>query len=168
MTNGLHRGYGYGILLLLLLFSFGFVNEGFWVLAVIGLIVFAFILSVNISRHSLQSPQSHQTTIDCKPEPSPPIILPNLPDDLDNLLKDLSNGEIKDPVTQDIFRPEEKVYLCHVHRLAYHEDSWKEMGCRCMVCDNNSHTKFYVLPSLIDANTSSAQKKTEQITWMDI
>lgn len=70
---------------------------------------------------------------------------PDIPDDLDNILRELSNGEIKDPVTQDIFCSGEKVYLCHVHRLAYHEDSWIEIGHKCMVCGNATHTKTHVL-----------------------
>ncbi|MEH1781769.1 MAG: hypothetical protein V7L26_22195 [Nostoc sp.] len=72
-------------------------------------------------------------------------VSPDIPDDLDNILRELSNGEIKDPVTQDIFCSGEKVYLCHVHRLAYHEDSWIEIGRKCMVCGNATHTKTHVL-----------------------
>lgn len=85
----------------------------------------------------------YSPTASTSPTTSPP------PDDLANILNDLSNGEIKDPVTQEIFRPGEKVYLCHLHRLAYHQDSWQEMECRCMVCGNNAHTKDYTLPQPI-------------------
>jgi hypothetical protein len=70
---------------------------------------------------------------------------PDIPDDLDNILREISSGEIKDPVTQDVFCSGEKVYLCHVHRLAYHEDSWIEIGRKCMVCGNATHTKTHVL-----------------------
>ncbi|GAB4304746.1 MAG: hypothetical protein Fur0025_46600 [Oscillatoriaceae cyanobacterium] len=80
---------------------------------------------------------------------------------------ELSNGEIKDPVTQEIFRPGENVYLCHVHRLAYHEDSWQEMGCRCMVCGNNGHTKSYTLPQPIAFPKADAHRKIE-IEFRDI
>lgn len=159
---------GYLILLFYVLLALGFAHEGFWVLAFIVFIVVAYIVFVNIVRNFFQSPQGG--TIH-PPEPPPPHIPPPIvpiPDDLDNILRYLSNGEIKDPVTQDIFRPGENVYLCHIHRLAYHEDSWQEIGCQCMVCGKNLHTKLYVLPSPIDSNTSPTRKKTEQITWTDI
>ena len=78
--------------------------------------------------------------------------------ELNNILMDLSNGEIKDPVTQGIFRPGERVHLCHVHRLAYHEDSWTEMGCRCMVCGNPAYTKVYVLQNPVNINVNIAER----------
>jgi hypothetical protein len=76
----------------------------------------------------------------------------NVPDDLDNILMYLSKGEIKDPVTQEIFYAGETVYLCHRHRLAYHEDSWQEMGCKCMVCGNDAHTKVHILSREFEIN----------------
>ena len=100
------------------------------------------------------------------PSPSPP------PDDLNNILMDLSNGEIKDRVTQEIFRPGEKVYLCHVHRLGYHEDSWQEMGCRCMVCGNNAHTKEYTVPQSMPQSINFPKQEPEilleEIEFRDI
>lgn len=80
------------------------------------------------------------------PEPSQ---VANAPDDLSNILQDLSNGDIKDLVTQERFRPGERVYLCHIHRLAYHEDSWNEIGFKCTVCGHNKHTKEYTVPNPI-------------------
>lgn len=123
--------------LFLALVLLAFVFPGLWVVV----IIWRFIESISdesISEQNVDSPTSLTS-----PTTSPP------PDDLANILNDLSNGEIKDPVTQEIFRPGEKVYLCHVHRLAYHQDSWQEMGCRCMVCGNNAHTKDYTLPQPI-------------------
>ena len=129
----------------------GFVHPGWWIAA--------FILWVN-SNNSQPS-----TTTSSRSEPIPPLDAP--PDDLDNILMDLSNGEIKDPVTQEIFHPGEKVYLCHVHRLAYHEDSWTEMECRCMVCGNNAHTRFYILPVPVNIYTLDIGEKL-QIEFRDI
>lgn len=117
------RGY-----LFLVLFILGLAFPVFWI------IVFIWIFLESIFEEQVYSPTSSTS-----PSTSPP------PDDLANILNDLSNGEIKDPVTQEIFRPGEKVYLCHLHRLAYHQDSWQEMDCRCMVCGNNAHTKDYTL-----------------------
>jgi hypothetical protein len=119
----------------------GFTHPGWWIAA--------FVLSCIANANNSQ-PSTSTTSI---PSPSPPV-----PDDLDNILMDLSNGEIKDPVTQEIFRPGEQVHLCHVHRLAYHEDSWTEMGCRCMVCGNPAHTKVYILPSPVNLNFEMAEK----------
>ncbi|MCT7952761.1 hypothetical protein NG798_23450 [Ancylothrix sp. C2] len=120
----------------------GFFNAEWWLFAFI-----AFILE------SIANNFQPSTTTTPSPDPSPPI-----PDDLDNILMDLSNGEIKDPVTQEIFHPGEKVYLCHVHRLAYHDDSWQEMECKCMVCGNSAHTKLYVLPHPVNINLDIAKR----------
>ena len=68
----------------------------------------------------------------------------DLPDDLDNILRSIIGT--RDLYTQEIFNPGERVYLCRRHRLAYHEDSWRELGCQCSVCGSNQHTGAYNLP----------------------
>lgn len=127
-TNQDNSGQGCAGCLFIALILLGFGFPFCWAIAFIWIIIAAI---AGLSGRKLSAPA---------PSPSPP------PDDLNNILMDLSNGEIKDPVTQEIFRPGEKVYLCHVHRLGYHEDSWQEMGCRCMVCGHNAHTKEYTVP----------------------
>lgn len=129
----------------------GFAHPGWWILA--------FVLSCIANNANNSQPS---TTTTSNPSPSPAV-----PDDLDNILMDLSNGEIKDPVTQEIFHPGEQVYLCHVHRLAYHDDSWTEMGCRCMVCGNNSHTRVYILPAPVNIYKMDFAEKLE-IEFRDI
>ncbi|MCL1471000.1 hypothetical protein [Argonema antarcticum] len=69
---------------------------------------------------------------------------PDVPDDLDNILRNVIGT--KDLYSQEIFRPGERVYLCRRHKLAYHEDSWRELGCQCPVCGNAGHTGEYTLP----------------------
>ncbi len=81
------------------------------------------------------------------PSPPPPINIP-IPDDLDNILIEISQGEIKDPVTGEQFQPGQKVYLCHLHRLAYHEDSWEDNGYKCIHCQDDNKTKLYTLPTI--------------------
>ncbi|MDJ0717688.1 MAG: hypothetical protein QNJ54_26275 [Prochloraceae cyanobacterium] len=71
---------------------------------------------------------------------------PNIPDDINNILENLAKGEIKDPVTQEAFTPGDKIYLCLSHRLAYHQDSWQEIGCKCISCNHSHHIKIYTLP----------------------
>ncbi|GAB4304742.1 MAG: hypothetical protein Fur0025_46590 [Oscillatoriaceae cyanobacterium] len=71
---------------------------------------------------------------------------PDLPDDLDNILREVIGT--KDLWSQDTFMPGEQVYLCRLHRLAYHEDSWIESGNKCYVCGNDAHTGQYRLPRL--------------------
>ncbi|MEY3868371.1 MAG: hypothetical protein RLZZ338_2262 [Cyanobacteriota bacterium] len=118
----------------------GFVNPIFWVVA--GILWWF---------TAKDSPPSTTTTP--SPAPSSPV-----PDELNNILMDLSNGEIKDPVTQEIFRPGERVHLCHVHRLAYHEDSWTHIGCKCMNCGNHAQTKVYILPHPVNVNVEIAER----------
>lgn len=86
----------------------------------------------------------------------------DLPDDIDNILRDLSNGEIKDPITQETFIPGDTVYLCHRHRLAYHEDSWNETERKCTDCGNGAHTKKYTLRLIPKINP------IEEILWENI
>jgi len=69
---------------------------------------------------------------------------PDIPDDLDNILRDVIGA--KDLLTQETFIAGEQVYLCRLHRLAYHEDSWIELGHKCPVCGNDAHTGQYRLP----------------------
>lgn len=78
-------------------------------------------------------------------EPNDDFLNPNTPDDLDNILSDVIGT--KDPFTQEQFEPRQKVYLCRRHRLAYHEDTWREIGCKCTFCGNSTHTALYVLPT---------------------
>ena len=129
MSNSTDDNTGCVGCLSVILFLLGFSHYGWWIL--LGLIIFSNWAS------------SNNATSSSPPEPGP---IPPIPDDLDNILKDLSMGDIKDPITLDKFRPGETVYLCHVHRLAYHEDSWREMNCQCHVCGNNSHIKQYTVP----------------------
>ncbi|NET45197.1 hypothetical protein [Okeania sp. SIO2B3] len=135
-----------GCFLSFIFFLLGFANWGFWVLAVLFLF---------IGRAS--KPSSSSQTVSKNPE--------IVPDDLDNILQSLSQGEIKDPVTQETFRSGQKVYLCHTHRLAYHEDSWQEMGCRCMVCGHNRNTRDYILPTPIQITRN---KTNDLIQWDDL
>lgn len=128
MSNSTDDNTGCVGCLSVILFLLGFSHYGWWIL--LGLIIFSNWQALTML-HLL-----HPRT-----RPIPPI-----PDDLDNILKDLSMGDIKDPITLDKFRPGETVYLCHVHRLAYHEDSWRSVGCQCDVCGNNSHIKQYTVP----------------------
>lgn len=72
------------------------------------------------------------------------FLAPDIPDDLDNILRDVIGA--KDLLTQETFIAGEQVYLCRLHRLAYHEDSWIELGHKCPVCGNDAHTGQYRLP----------------------
>ena len=76
-----------------------------------------------------------------------PFLNPDVPDDLDNILRDVIGT--KDLCSQDIFHPGEKVYLCRLHKLAYHENSWRYLGCQCPVCGSPAHTGDYTLPGSI-------------------
>lgn len=69
---------------------------------------------------------------------------PNVPDDLDNILRGVI--DTRDLYSQEIFMAGEQVYVCRLHRLAYHEDSWIELGHKCPVCGNDAHTGRYQLP----------------------
>lgn len=120
----------------------GFANPGLWIVAFVLMIIAGNSQSSSSSASgSSSSSDSSSATATLSPHP---------PDDLDNLLVDISRGQIKDPVTLGIFQPGQKVYLCYTHRLAYHEDSWKEMGCKCMVCNHDRMVKAHILPVPID------------------
>lgn len=148
MANSQNNGCQGCLFSALVILAFGF--------PVLWIVVIIWALIEGSSEQKVYAPTSSTS-----PTTSPP------PDDLANILNDLSNGEIKDPVTQEIFRPGEKVYLCHVHRLAYHQDSWQEMGCRCMVCGNNAHSKDYTLPQPIAFPKVNADVELE-IEFRDI
>ena len=90
------------------------------------------------SSRRFSSDRSHSSTYTVSP--------PNVPDDIDNILENLTKGEIKDPVTQEAFIPGETVYLCLSHRLAYHQDSWQEIGYKCICCNHSHHTEIYIIP----------------------
>jgi len=79
------------------------------------------------------------------------------PEDAKEILENVAKGEIKDPVTQEIFQPGEKVYLCDIHLLAYHEDSWDEVGCKCMECGNDDNTKEYTVPKLNEKQLTATE-----------
>lgn len=93
--------------------------------------------------------------------------LSNFSENVVNVLNNLSNGEIKDPVSQEIFNPGDKVYLCHVHELAYHEDSYQDIGRKCMECGNNNHIKEHTVPRPLP-NTNSGSDSTLKIEFKDI
>lgn len=69
----------------------------------------------------------------------------NKPDDIENILSDVIGT--KDPYTQERFEARQTVYLCRLHRLAYHEDTWTAIGRKCLHCRNADHTTLYVLPT---------------------
>jgi len=89
----------------------------------------------------------------------------DIPDDLDNILMEITNEGIRDPVSQDIFNSEEKIYFCLKHRLADHEDSWQEVGFKCMVCGHSRNTKIYQLLGTIE---HSNMKNNESLEFRDI
>lgn len=72
------------------------------------------------------------------------FLIPDIPDDLENILKSVI--DTKDLYSQELFLPGEQVYLCRLHKLAYHEDSWIELGHQCPVCGDHAHTGRYKLP----------------------
>lgn len=80
-----------------------------------------------------------------------------IPEDAKEILENVAKGEIKDPVTQEIFKPGEKVYLCDIHLFAYHEDSWDEVGCKCMECGNDDNTKEYTVPKLNEKQLTATE-----------
>ena len=133
-----------------------FALTGSWVTAFIFSILNVILFLTDRGQREIKDPVTQET-----------FISPSVPDDIDNLLIDIGQGEIKDPVTQETFRPGEMVHLCLVHRLAYHEDSWREMGCQCMVCGNNAHTRVYTLPAPFNINLSN-QNTQAHIDWIDI
>jgi hypothetical protein len=69
---------------------------------------------------------------------------PEVSDDLDNILRDVIGT--KDFYSQEEFTSGETVYLCRRHRLAFHEDSWRELESKCPECGNDAHTGHYSLP----------------------
>ena len=93
-----------------------------------------------------QSSSSRRSSLNRSPSSTYTVSPPDVPDDINNILENLTKGEIKDPVTQEPFSPGQKVYLCLSHKLAYHQDSWQEMGCKCISCNHSRHTKVYTLP----------------------
>lgn len=126
---------GCGCLLLLLLIGVGPI--GWMILGGI----FALILVINLILAFFPSPSPKNNF-----PVVPTIFLGHAPDDLDNLLMDLSRGGIRDPVTQELFKRGEKIHLCLTHRLAYHEDSWRHLGGKCSICGHSHNTKIYTLP----------------------
>ena len=114
-----------------------------WIILVILMIVGA--LDNNSASTSTPSSSSSSNT---------PVVV--APDDLNNILIDISQGEIRDMISQETFHPGETVYLCLSHRLAYHEDSWQFNNCKCSVCGHRNNTKTYTVPAPVDIN---------QISW---
>ena len=123
-----------------------------WIILAI-LIVIGAISNNSSSRNSSNSQSSPSTSSSLANKNVVPI-----PDDLNNILIDISQGEIRDMISQEPFRPGEKVYLCSVHRLAYHEDSWQYNNCQCSSCGHGNSTKAYTVPIPIDLR---------QIKWED-
>lgn len=134
---------------------FGFFNSGWWVLAFFLSIL---IVAAQSSSSSSNTSSSSSNTSSSNTLSSNSTISPSVPDDIDNILKLLVTGEIKDYVTEKNFSPGEKVHFCRLHRLAYHEDSWRDIGCKCTLCGNAVHTGFYTLPVPIEINEERNQK----------
>jgi hypothetical protein len=134
-------GSGCGCLLAIVFCILGFTYSGWWF---VGVLIVLWLFGTANGSSSSSSSSSNNTT------DSDSTLDRGVPEDIDNILIELSKGEIKDPVTQEVFRPGETVHLCLVHRLAYHEDSWREIDSKCMVCGNNAHTKTYTLPVPIE------------------
>ncbi|NES69194.1 MAG: hypothetical protein F6K24_30180 [Okeania sp. SIO2D1] len=74
----------------------------------------------------------------------------NVPDDLNNILTTVIGSN--DPYSQEVFRPGETVYFCRRCRLAYHEDSWREMDCKCRDCSSDRYTRQETLPLALQWN----------------
>ncbi|NET45196.1 hypothetical protein [Okeania sp. SIO2B3] len=74
----------------------------------------------------------------------------NVPDDLNNILTTVIGSN--DPYSQEVFSPGETVYFCRRCRLAYHEDSWREMDCKCRDCGSDAHTRQHTLPFALQWN----------------
>jgi hypothetical protein len=147
-----------GCLFLLFIFL-GFLSPSYWLLAFCIWIIQHVVSYSHNSNINIESTDSDTYTIDYERQTSLRtfntrkiaatnnyLISTPAPDDLENILQDISNGEIKDPITQEIFTPGETVYLCHRHRLGYHEDSWKEVGNQCIICGHSTHSKKYIVP----------------------
>jgi hypothetical protein len=79
------------------------------------------------------------------PSSTPAVGFNKVPDDIKNLLKMVIGN--RDTLTQDKFLPGQKVYFCRRCRLAYHEDSWKELDRKCSNCKKSDKTGFYTLPN---------------------
>ena len=133
-------------------FILGFFHPWFWVFAVVMLLN-----AIGSSSSSSQPSSSSQTASKN---------LEIVPDDLDNILQSLSEGEIKDPVTQETFKPGQKVYLCRTHRLAYHEDSWESIGRKCTECGHDRSVRHYILPTPIQI--PAKKQANELIQWEDL
>lgn len=123
---------------------------------ILAIIIVIGVISNNSSNGSRSSGGSKSQSSSTSPSRNTPVVA--FPDDLHNILIDISQGEIRDMISQEPFRPGEKVYLCSVHRLAYHEDSWQYNNCQCSSCGHGNSTKAYTVPSPIDLR---------QIKWED-
>jgi hypothetical protein len=122
----------------------------------IGWIIIAIIIVIGAISNNSSNGSSSSSSQSSSSSKSTSIAAP--PDYLHNILIDISQGEIRDMISQETFRPGEKVYLCSVHRLAYHEDSWQYNNCQCSSCGHGNSTKAYTVPSPIDLR---------QIKWED-
>jgi hypothetical protein len=114
--------------------------------------------SSNTSSSSTNSSSSSTNTSTPRYTSAPPGTL----EDVNNILIDISKGEIRDPYSQETFSPGQKIHFCLTHKLAYHEDSWQEMGQQCDVCRHGGNVKIYTLPSSIDWNQIQWQDQTER------
>jgi hypothetical protein len=136
------------------LFYFGFKFHFLW--WILGAIIFLVLSGIT----ALVSSSDTQTS-------TPSEDLSNLSEEVVNVLTNLSNGEIRDPVSQETFQPGDKVYLCHVHYLPYHEDSYQDIGRKCMECGNNTHIKEHTVPQPI-ASTNGGSDSSLKIEFKDI
>lgn len=150
------------VLLVIVFFILGFTSSWWWF--VIAISVVLFVLGLGISANELSGSSSSSST-NKKDSFSSYSINSGVSEDIQNTLIELSKGEIKDPVTQEVFRPGETVHLCLVHKLAYHEDSWKEIGCKCDSCGNDAQTKIYTLPVAMEFDK---KKVSQLIDFRDI
>ena len=138
----------------LALFGLGFkFHLLWWILGVITFLIICVIIS----------PSSSPDNKVIKPGED----LSNLSEEVANVLADLSNGQITDQVSQETFKPGDKAYLCHVHYLAYHEDSYQDIGRKCMECGNNTHIKEHTVPQPI-ASTNGGSDSSLNIEFTDI
>ncbi len=152
------------LIFLLLAWGWGiysaFVSWG-WIGALITVIL-PIILIIGIGYFLNTTTNSSSSSLSSSPSsPPPPHVNFPIPDDINNILIEISKGEIKDPVTQEGFTPGQKVYLCHLHRFAYHEDSWQDNGYKCIQCGDGNKTKLYTLPTPINLEQN-------QIKWEEL
>ncbi len=160
-----------GIAMLIgILITLIFAYPVFWVSAFVLCIIAIVIAGVcqNFSSSSSSdttTPLFSDTTTPLSSDTTTPLLDPNVPDDLEKILIDLSSGQVKDIVSQEIFSPGQTVYFCHVHKLAYHEDSWREIECKCVHCNHDINTKLYHLPMPMHFNKKNV---SELIEYRDI